>query len=112
MTATPRRPAAIAPAALSPADAAAYLSLAVSTFYAQVAREIPSARVGRRVIYRVVDLDAWLARAVAPAQPAYVPSAYERIRPRGSSRGIPPGASDVLARLLRPPRGSERKPST
>lgn len=55
--------------ALRPREAAAALSISERTLWSLTAPRgpIPCVRAGRSVLYRVADLNAWLAHAATPA---------------------------------------------
>lgn len=51
--------------ALSPAEAAEWLGIARSTFYAEVLGELRVVRLGRRTLVPVRELERWLERRAA-----------------------------------------------
>jgi excisionase family DNA binding protein len=65
-----RRHSDLPPAVLDRHGAANYLSLGLTTLAELTATgSVPSLRVGRRRLYRVADLDAWLAEQVDGRSP-------------------------------------------
>jgi hypothetical protein len=80
----------VAPAALSTGHAARYLGLGENAFRAYVAPRVPHAAVGSRKLYRVVDLDAWLADQVAVSSegrgPKRAPIAFAASAPSSEAR--------------------------
>lgn len=49
--------------ALSPAEAAAWLSISRATFYRTVLPELGTVTLGRRVLIPIAELQAWLERS-------------------------------------------------
>jgi excisionase family DNA binding protein len=70
------------PALLSIQDAAAYLSIGVTSFRESVAHELVPVRIGRRVLYSRRDLDAWITRRQEHARSPFVASAGVELSPR------------------------------
>jgi excisionase family DNA binding protein len=59
----------VAHAVLDRARAAAYIGVGTTTLAELTAtRGVPSLRIGKRRLYRIVDLDAWLAAKVETAE--------------------------------------------
>lgn len=99
---------------LSAAQAAARLGVSLSTFKDHIRAELPTVRVGRRVLFDGKDLDAW-QREHKAAGPSESPRA--RGGPSISSASVTlanasssPRAKAILARLRSKQRASTRTP--
>lgn len=73
---SPTRPLHIPVLALRPRDAARALGIGERLLFDLTRRgEVPSARIGRAVVYRVADLDRWLADRAKASTPRPASSA-------------------------------------
>lgn len=108
-SAAPVLPPAARPGLLTRDDAAAFLRVSVRTFERHVQPGLPSVRLGRRVLFRPGDLDAWLVANTTPGSisssaPATVSLTGDVVfMPAAPGpRSVSPEARAILERLRKP----------
>ncbi len=84
---TPPAPGPVGRGALSPSQAADWLGIARSTFYAQVLGDLRVVQLGRRKLIFVQELERWLERMPRAPSPTPVSDHPEAEGRCGGGRG-------------------------